>query len=196
MPRTRSHTKDQLIHASMDQFWRHGYEATSVDDLVRVTGVSRHGIYSDCGGKHALYLDTFAAYQDIVVSPAFSRVEAEGAGMADIAAYLDAQIALAETSGLPGPGCLVANAMTETAPHDHQVQVMVDAHNARLKTGYLNALLSEGAHLPETTRDALADFLVTSGQGLWSMSRAVKTAAPLRQFAETLISLISIRLAK
>ena len=51
-----------------------------MEDLVKATGVSRHGIYSDTGGKRDLFLETFAIYQREVVSPAFAAVEADGAG--------------------------------------------------------------------------------------------------------------------
>ncbi|MEM6902905.1 MAG: acetate--CoA ligase family protein, partial [Pseudomonadota bacterium] len=36
-----------------------------------------------------------------------------------IAQYFETQISAAEQAGLPGPGCFVANAATEVAPHDH-----------------------------------------------------------------------------
>ncbi|MEO0983667.1 MAG: TetR/AcrR family transcriptional regulator [Pseudomonadota bacterium] len=179
----------------MRHFWSAGYAASSMDTLVKATGVSRHGIYSDVGGKRELYLLGFAAYQAETVTPAFARVEQEDASLADVADYFETQIALAESIGLPGPGCLVANAMTETAPHDPDVAARVALHNARLKAGFRNVLSNEAPTLDDTDRDALADFLVVSTQGLWSMSRVVSDAAPLRRHAATLLSLLETRLA-
>ncbi len=164
-------------------------------DLVAATGVSRHGIYSDVGGKHDLYLLAFGAYQDQVVSPAFEPVEADEATLADIAAYFETQIALAEHVGLPGPGCFVANAMTETAPHDEAVARQVALHNARLTAGFYKTLRQTGPHLGDTEVQQLADFLTVSAQGLWSMSRVVKTAAPMRAHVTTLMDLLKGKLA-
>jgi TetR/AcrR family transcriptional regulator, transcriptional repressor for nem operon len=194
MPRSSSQTTDSIIVASMRHFWRRGYHATSMDELVEAIGVSRHAIYTSVGGKHELYRLSFAAYQRSVVSPAFAPVEQSGGGLAAIAAFFEHQIAQAEAAGLPGPGCLVANAATETAPHDPHIAKEVATHHARLKAGFAHALNNERGVIGEVEIDALADFLVTSAQGLWSMSRTVTSAAPLRAHAATLLSLVKARL--
>ncbi len=196
MPRTSALSTDQVIDAAMRHFWTHGYYATSMDELVVATGVSRHAIYTSIGNKHELYRRGFQAYQDLVVTPAFASVEVPGAGLIAVAAYFERQIGLAERHGLPGPGCLVANAATESAPHDGQIAEEVAAHHARLKAGFANAIAGENSTLPAAERDALADFLVISAQGLWLMSRTVRSAAPLRQHVLTLLSLLKTKLAR
>lgn len=194
MPRSRTHTKDSLIEAAMQQFWRYGYGATSMEDLVKVTGVSRHGIYSDVGGKQNLFLQGFAAYRDTVVASALRAMQTGKSGLAGIRAYFETQIDLAESIGLPGPGCLVANAMTETAPHNVQVQAEVDAHNQRLTEAFEQALKAEAPHLDAAAAAALSAFLTLSAQGLWSMSRTTDQAQILRQYVETLLDLVKLRI--
>ena len=178
----------------MRRFWQYGYEATSLDDLVSATGVSRHGIYSDFGNKELLYLASFEAYQKLVVRPALAGLESEDADLAKVRAYFETQIALAETIGLPGPGCLVANAMTETAPHNEDVAKKVDAHHARLTAGFLNALKRAAPGRPLREQKKVARFLTVTAQGLWSMSRTVEDGKPLREYVSTLILLIEERL--
>jgi TetR/AcrR family transcriptional regulator, transcriptional repressor for nem operon len=194
MPRTAAHSSDQIINAAMLHFWQNGYHATSMDDLVTATGVNRHAIYSGIGGKSELYRRGFAAYRATIVTPAFSAVEQIDAGLDAIGGFFEFQIARAEAAGLPGPGCFVANAMTETAPHDPQIAEEVAAHNARLKAGFAHALANENYSLPPEELEALSDFLVVAAQGLWSMSRAVKSAAPLRAHVSTILSLLRARL--
>jgi TetR/AcrR family transcriptional regulator, transcriptional repressor for nem operon len=193
MPRAAAHTIDELIDSAMRHFWRHGYHATSMDDLIEATGSSRHAIYSSVGSKHELYRRGFAAYRNAIVDPAFACVEAQNANLEAIGNFFEIQIALAERAGLPGPGCLIANATTETAPHDAQISAEVAAHNKRLKAGFARALANEARGLPQTEIDALANFLVTTAQGLWSMSRTVSSAAPLRAHVSTLMSLLRRR---
>ncbi|MEO1017247.1 MAG: TetR/AcrR family transcriptional regulator [Pseudomonadota bacterium] len=197
MPRAKTYTRDEIVSKAMHKFWRDGFAATSMDDLVRCTEVSRHGIYAAYGGKRDLFLACLEVYRHVVVTPAFARVEEEGAGLKDIEQYFEQQISLAEASGLPGPGCLFANTMTETGPHEARSMAAVRAHNDRLACGFHNALRNEAnkrggradAHLGE-----LAAFLTISAQGLWSMSRAVESAEPMRSFARLLLELTMTRL--
>jgi TetR/AcrR family transcriptional regulator, transcriptional repressor for nem operon len=194
MPRLPAQTADAMIDASMRHFWQHGYHATSMDELVVAIGVSRHAIYTGAGSKHELYRRGFAAYQRSVVTPAFARVEQPGAGLEAIAGFFDYQITQAEKAGLPGPGCLVANAATETAPHDDCIAKEVAAHHNRLTAGFAHALGNAGTALTRREIDALADFLAVTAQGLWSMSRTVTSATPLRTHVSILMSLLKARI--
>lgn len=183
-----------LVQAAMLQFWHHGYSATSVADLVAATGVARHGLYEEFGNKHELFCACLAAYQDAVVSPAFHRVEAEGADLEDIAIYFQTQIK-AGLSMMPSPpGCLIANTMTELGPHNEEISRLVEAHNDRLTSGFLNALSNENETLSHAELSQLARFLSVSAQGLWSFSRSTDDPAYLTAFADTLLSLIKQRL--
>jgi len=169
----------------MERFWRYGYAATSIDDLVRTTGASRHAIYSEVGGKDALFAQCLVIYSALVVTPAFSRVEASGAGLTDIAAYFEQQIRLAETVGLPGPGCLMANSVTEIELHDSEAGALVADHLTRLRKGFANALWNGPPSLPRTKRlegkiEGLALTLVVFANGLWSFSRVAADARDLR----------------
>ena len=197
MSRPRSFKTDDLIVTAMRHFWANGYHATSMDDLVRVTGISRHGIYSNIGGKEALYARGFAAYRTAIVDPALVALDGPDAGLEAIASYFETQISLAETVGLPGPGCFVANAETETAPHMPAIAVEVSEHHRRLKDGFARAIGNAAEdRLSREEVSALAAFVATTAQGLWSMSRNVSSAAPLRAHAQTLMSLIETRIGK
>lgn len=186
MPRKRAISRTGLLDRALARFWAHGYAATSVDDLVKATGVSRHGIYSDHGGKKALFLACFDRYADTVVTPAFAQVEATGAGIVAIAAYFEAQIARAEATGLPGPGCFVANSATEVAPHDPAARAFVTAHNDRLRAGFAKALSHDGL-----TDPALAGATLVFATGLWSLSRVMPDAAPLRASVAAYLSALT-----
>jgi TetR/AcrR family transcriptional repressor of nem operon len=171
----------------MHAFWRNGFEATSMADLVDATGSTRQSIYGDFGSKDGLYLACFQTYRDEVVLPALSLLSAEVGDMRSIAQYFETQIALAEMIGLPGPGCLVGNAMTETAPANTHVRELVEEHNHRLATAFAKALPE---HLPHSKRSELADFLVVAAQGLWAISRVTSSSKELRARAKTVLRMI------
>ncbi len=194
MPRAKSHSPDGLAAAAMDVFWRRGYEATSMEDLVAATGVSRHGIYGDFGGKHDLFLAGFEIYDREIVTPAFGSVEAPGADLDTVAAYFEHQIALAEHIGLPGPGCLVANTATEVAPHDAAALEKVHAHHGRLHGGFRNALANEAGEGSDVDLGSLVEALVIFAQGLWSASRVTDDAEALRRAVRAHLQTLKERL--
>lgn len=169
----------------MEQFWRYGYANTSVDDLVRTTGSSRHAIYTELGGKAQLFEQCLALYSALIVTPAFACVESEGATLSDIAQYFEHQISLAERSGLPGVGCLMANTTSEVASHDGKTIALVAKHNARLKQGFAGALLNELSNKDWTKKARIevgkcSVALVVFANGLWSASRMTDSASELR----------------
>jgi TetR/AcrR family transcriptional regulator, transcriptional repressor for nem operon len=176
-----------MTDRALRKFWVSGYHATSMDDLVASTGVSRQGIYGAYGGKRALFLACFARYAELVVSPAFAAVEQPKAGLREIRDYFEYQIAAAEAAGLPGPGCFVANAATEMAPHDADVAAEVIRHNRRLAEGLLAALQREaGRAVPPD----LALALIIFAAGLWSTSRVEPDAGRLRQAVATFLDTV------
>ena len=74
----------------MRQFWERGYRATSVDDLVRATGVKPGSLYAAFpGGKHALLMGSLDRYSKLVVPVKLGELEQPGASVAEIRAYFD-----------------------------------------------------------------------------------------------------------
>ncbi len=189
MPRQANHTKDSLARSAMAVFWQSGYASTSMDDLVRATGVSRHGIYKAFGGKQALFAGAFPVYQQEVVTPAFHPVEHDEARLSDVAAYFEFQIARAESLVLPGPGCLVANTMTEKIGQNAAIAVCVSKHLERLKSGFGRALENEGCSATDV--GTFSRMMVTFTQGLWSESRVTANANSLRQSVDAFLTLVA-----
>ena len=179
----------------MTHFWCNGFASASIDDLVQAMGASRHAIYAEFGSKDGLFEAVLNFYVDAVVTPAFSQVEASGAGLREIAGYWEYQISAGEQAGLPGPGCLFANTMTERAPHVPEVAKVVAAHNARLQAGFRNALRGPGIALKHrSSKSAIygtALTLTLFSNGLWSHSRGVADARPLRLATKTMIANLS-----
>lgn len=193
MPRKVSFTPELLTERALDQFWEHGYYASSMDDLVHATGVSRHGIYATFGGKRELFLACFDRYQALVVSPAFDRVETPEADLQTIAQYFEFQIQAGEAEGLPGPGCFVANSATEVAPTDKDVMDKVRQHNDRLGAGFRTVLLGQMGEATDAKQQKatnLAELMVTFTNGLWSRSRSVGDANILRRSVRDFLNLI------
>ena len=191
MGRLKNYDPRDVALRAMAQFWRHGYYGTSIEDLVSVTGVNRHGLYADFRDKHGLFVAAMHAYSKEIVTPAFGPVETAEAGIAEIRQFFETQIACAERAGLPGPGCLIANTMVEAGPHDERLGALVAAHLSRMTKGFRRALNNERRHRKFESSGAVSDLafsLMVSAQGLWSVSRVVTQASILRSFANELVT--------
>jgi TetR/AcrR family transcriptional regulator, copper-responsive repressor len=61
--RPRQYDPERALAKAADAFWKHGYAATSLDDLSAATGMNRPSLYAAFGDKRDLYLKTLARYQ-------------------------------------------------------------------------------------------------------------------------------------
>ena len=191
MPKPRTYERSELIKAAMEQFWAHGFYATSIRDLVAVTGVSRHGLYAEFEDKHGIFLAALETYLETFVEEAFGRVEEDAASVRQIRDYFEYLIALAEENGLPGPGCLMANSMVEVGPHEEAFKAVIQRHLDRLRAGFAEALKNgqkRGEVEASLDVQRFAEFLAISAQGLWSASRMISDGAHLRAYVDTLLA--------
>ncbi|CAI2717562.1 TetR/AcrR family transcriptional regulator [Nitrospina watsonii] len=56
MPRTRSSAKEKIIEAASDLFFQKGYQATTIDQVIERSGVSRPTVYTHFSTKEDLCL--------------------------------------------------------------------------------------------------------------------------------------------
>ncbi|MGR3622089.1 TetR/AcrR family transcriptional regulator [Pseudophaeobacter sp.] len=197
MARLKSPSRHALVDSALKLFWKEGYHAVSMGDLVRETGVSRGSIYSDFSGKEALFHACLDRYQEKVVTPAFSVVEEKDAGLRAIRHYLENLLARSEAHHGPDSGCLVLNTLAQVTNEDAETMARLRAHDDRLQTGIHQALARENKklqRLEDGEVEDLARFTLISIQGLWSQSRGTKDTAALRQYCDTLLDLLATRL--
>ena len=124
----------------MRQFWERGYRATSVDDLVRATGVKPGSLYSAFpGGKHALLMGSLERYSKMVVPQKLGELGDPGASVVQVRAYFDGLVRdLLSPEGRQG--CLLVNSAIENAAVDPEVAAVVRGHLARLERCFTAAL--------------------------------------------------------
>lgn len=66
--RTKTFEPDEIADAAMKVFWQRGYAATSVQNLVEGTGLSRSSLYSTFENKQGLYQQALRRYQAVTAS--------------------------------------------------------------------------------------------------------------------------------
>jgi AcrR family transcriptional regulator len=63
--RPRQYDPERALASAAAAFWKQGYAATSLDDLVAATGMNRPSLYAAFGDKRDLYLGTLKRYQQL-----------------------------------------------------------------------------------------------------------------------------------
>jgi AcrR family transcriptional regulator len=62
--RPRQYDPERALAEAAEIFWKRGYAATSLDDLVAATGMNRPSLYAAFGDKRDIYLKTLARYRE------------------------------------------------------------------------------------------------------------------------------------
>lgn len=172
MPRAREYDEDALLKRAMETFWSHGYDGTSVDDLVRRTGVHRASLYSVYPDKRALFIAGIKRYLELVVDDNIRRLkDAEPAGEAVRQFFL--QLADAPIERLRR-GCLLTNSATELGAEDPEVAALIRTAFRRMERALRERLADArktGEVAAGTDTGRAARLLIAVLQGIRVMSR-------------------------
>ena len=163
---------DEVAESAMRVFWQKGYSATSIQDLVEATGLSRSSLYSTFTNKHGLFLHALRLYHRQTAANAALLAQAGSA--TELVYRLLRTIADQELANESCFGCLVANTSLELGGRDDVVTEAVGKHFSTLEAA-LAALMQrgqlQGEIPPGKSPLALARFLVATIQGLRVVGR-------------------------
>src|ERR1700710_2760448 len=64
--RPRSFDREKALQTAVEQFWRNGYEATTIAGLTEAMGISAPSLYAAFGDKDQLFDEVVGAYAQSV----------------------------------------------------------------------------------------------------------------------------------
>lgn len=115
MPRTKAFDRDAVLEKAMDLFWRKGYEATSMQDLVQGMGIGRGSMYETFGGKQELFQACIDRYSERMCER-WRPLESDEVTVDDVRRFFRGFVDMAASpEGVRG--CFVTNSAVELAPH-------------------------------------------------------------------------------
>ena len=193
MARTKEFDPDAALQAALELFWRRGYEATSMSDLVEHLGIGRASLYATFGSKHELYLRALERYDRAGLPPIVRELSQPGPALPAVRALVRRYAAEAADERLRLNGCMITNAAAELAPHDPAAARSVERNWDQLETVLHSALVRAQAQdeLP-AERDplTLARMLLVLLQGLRVVGKASPDPARVRDAAEQALALL------
>lgn len=164
MARTKEFDPDVALRAALDLFWRKGYEATSMQDLVEHLCIGRASLYATFGGKHDLYLKALDRYGEELGDRALHLFARPGPVLPAIRQFLTGIADDPERKG-----CLVTNTAVELLPRDRACRRRVEANFDQMERDLAGALAraqAQGELSAEKDPRALAALLLTLIQGM------------------------------
>ncbi|MFD8390925.1 TetR/AcrR family transcriptional regulator [Streptomyces sp. NPDC059680] len=193
MARTKEFDPDAALQSALELFWRRGYEATSMTDLVERLGIGRASLYATFGNKHELYLKALERYEESGLGRIVRELSRPGAALPAVRAVVRRYAAEAADERLRLNGCLITNTAAELAPHDPAAARRVERNWDHLET-LLHSTLVRAQNQGELPagRDplALARTLLVLMQGLRVVGKASADPARVRDAAEQALALL------
>jgi TetR/AcrR family transcriptional repressor of nem operon len=186
--RPREFDEERALEAAMDEFWKKGYESTSLNDLCCCTGLHKGSLYQAFGDKHQLFMRSLNHYAD-----------REFKEVADVAFQQDSPLdsirALVRTvcdHAAEGRGCLMINSMVELAPHDPEVRETLAREGQRriqVMAQLLEQAQEKGQIRPELDPTRLAQQLMVGLAGSAALVKGLITTEEVMELLESMIDL-------
>lgn len=190
MPRTKEFEPGEALDAAMQLFWRNGYAATSIRDLLDGMGIGYGSLYNTFGDKHALFLACLDRFQELRTS--WIDEVLEDSGLSGIE-----EVFRRTVDGLvgfePRRGCLLANTAVELGPHDAEVAAKISRYVRHTEAVFERAVIrAQEAGEISADRDprALARFLVNALHGLRVLARVGTDRAVLEDVVRVALDVL------
>ncbi len=170
--RPLSFNPEQALDQALLLFWKHGYESTSISNLITAMGITAPSLYAVFGDKRSLFM---AALQRYLGSPVAAIALIENATTAKQAAcHMLNNSAIAFTGEHTPPGCLLASATASCSAASAAVQDAL----AEIRRGFGRQLSDKiradmaGGQLPtDIDAEALSGHVMAVIQGMSSLAR-------------------------
>ena len=171
MARPIEFDRQQALEQAMELFWQQGYRATSVNDLVNLTGMQPGSLYAAFKSKKHLFMMVLQSYAEAWLGGAQQIFEDHHYSIEGIRQLFDSTVELV-LSDEQHKGCLMVNTMQEMVNSDDDVRQFVTKAFADYEALFLKVLenaKAKGELRSQRNVQSLAAYLMSSICGIASM---------------------------
>lgn len=162
MARTAAYKREEVIEKAMQAFWEHGYEATGMSQITRVTGLNPGSLYAAFQSKQNLFLAALDLYGDFNQA-AIARELAKYSNPLDALREFFRHLAATSAGPAGKRSCFLVNSALEVARHDKAARKLIHAHFQKIEALFLATLekaKAEGYLAPDKNPRTLAASLM------------------------------------
>lgn len=190
MARKRAFDRDETLDRAMRVFWRDGYAATTIDELVKATGVNRASMYDCFGGKQELFLEAVDRYVHETSARRLGTVDHSQPAPEVLRSMFIAMMTAADETERR-LGCFLTNCAVELASSEPSVRARVEQVFSKMQTLFRETIergQAAGEIPAECDAEASAAMLLSVLQGLRVLARSGRDPAQLEFIADTAIA--------
>jgi len=196
MARPTEFDRQQALQAAMHLFWRQGYTATSLQQLLTSMKISRSSLYAAFGDKRQLFMETLHQFADRTYA-ILDKVRQENNPAAAIQLFFSTTLFDVPARRMHR-GCMMVNTVLELADVDHGLsqlaaQRLMDIEHAFAQC-FEQAIASKLINTDKTPQQ-LAQFIMTINQGVRVASRSQAEPQELKNIIDTTLSLLGLKAA-
>lgn len=166
MARAKEYDRQDVLKKAISVFWKKGFEAASMSELIATTGLNSASLYKEFGNKRGLYETALDGYREQELEP-FIRPLTDEPNMAGIETFLKGVIKNATNPYFKG--CLMMNTLAEKEVVSAGAVRRVEKFCTRLETvleGAIRGAQKSGDIPAEKDPVALAHYLLCLIQGM------------------------------
>ena len=184
MARPVEFDESKVLANAMEQFWKEGYEASSVQKLLDCTGINRGTLYNSFGDKDTFFKSCIDQYNANMANYINASLKNDKLGAWDAINEYFEQAVLSLSNKHRGMGCLLVNSLCESINYDKEMKKVVRASLAairkplvlRLKEAQKKGKLKKGVSV-----ESAAEILMNMLHGLRVNARDGKNARQLQE---------------
>ncbi|WP_438957502.1 TetR/AcrR family transcriptional regulator [Porticoccus sp.] len=172
--RPREFDIDRTLESATRQFWAVGYEATSLQDLLRVMRLSKSSLYQTFGNKQQLFIQCLDHYRKSMVVQLEEKLAANNSAKGFLREFLEDIVAEAQQK-TGRKGCLLVNTANELSHRIPEVQLAVaEGAGAVLKVFHraMELAVEQGDIASSASLESLVNFYFSGASGLRTMVKA------------------------
>lgn len=193
MARPTEFDRQKALLAAMHLFWRQGYTATSMQQLLDSMEISRSSLYAAFGDKRQLFIEALHLFADRTYG-ILARVKAEHNPAVAIRLFFAATLFEVPTRRMYR-GCMMINSVLELADVDRGLSQLASQRLKEIEDAFSQCFEQAIEHnLIKTnkTPQQLAQFIMTINQGVRVAARKEVEPGELENIVETTLSLLGI----
>ncbi len=138
--RYKEFSPNRVLEQSIPLFWKHGFTACPISEIVEVTGVNRYSLYEEFENKEGILYAAMALYQERYSSKMVELLDQPGEV---IEVILNCYNEFFKDKEKHFPGDFIIHMATELADHDPHVKELLENYLDVIEKKLINLLASD-----------------------------------------------------